>query len=83
MKKNFTQFIYKEKSGAVTKLKLVKKKHNQKFKKHNQLYFGTLVLVSYCYCGDNAKNTDFFQNTGFKESNIQRLKQSQSNDKPL
>ena len=25
-----------------------------KIKKHNQLDFGTLVLVSYCYCGDKA-----------------------------
>ena len=47
--------IYKEKfhlqrkSGTVTKVKLV-----TKIKKHNQLYFGTLVLASYCYCGDNA-----------------------------
>ena len=24
-----------------------------KIKKRNQLYFGTLVLASYCYCGDN------------------------------
>ena len=42
-------FICKEKAVAVTKVKLV-----TKVKKHNQLYFGTLVLVSYCYCGDNA-----------------------------
>ena len=35
MRKIFIQFIYKEKYGTVTKLKLVKKKkHNQKFKKH-------------------------------------------------
>ena len=54
IKKNFIQFICTEKSGAATKLKLVEKKHNEKFKKHNQLYFGTLVLASYCYCGDNA-----------------------------
>ena len=53
--------IYKEKCGIATKVKL------RKFKKHNnQLYFDTLVLESYCYCGDNAKNTDFFQNTGFR-----------------
>ena len=25
-----------------------------KIKKHNQLYFGTLVLASWSYCGDNA-----------------------------
>ena len=54
MKKNFIQFIYKEKSGAVIKLKLVQKKRNEKSKKHNQLYFGTLVLAPYCYYGDNA-----------------------------
>ena len=50
-------FVYKEKSGAFTKLKSFwKKRRNQKFKKHNQLYFGTLVLVLYCYCGDAVKN---------------------------
>ena len=36
IKKIFIQFVYKEgdkeKSGTVTKLELVKKKHNQKFK---------------------------------------------------
>ena len=42
-------FICKEKSGSVTKVKLV-----TKIKKHNQLYFGTLALASYCYCGDKA-----------------------------
>ena len=41
--------ICKEKAGTVTKVKLV-----TKIKKHNQLYFGTLVLALYCYCGDNA-----------------------------
>ena len=46
IKKNF---IFKEKSRTVTKVKLV-----MKIKKHNQLYFGTLVLALYCYCGDNA-----------------------------
>ena len=45
-KKNF---ICKEKSEAVRKLKLV-----MKIKKDNQFYFGTLVLASYCYCGNNA-----------------------------
>ena len=54
MKKNFIQFIYKEESGAVMKLKLVQKKRNEKSKKHNQLYFRTLVLAPYCYYGDNA-----------------------------
>ena len=42
-------FICKEKSGSVTKVKLV-----TKIKKHDQLYFGTLVLASCCYCGDKA-----------------------------
>ena len=45
-KENFIQFIYKEKSDAVAKLKLVQKKRNQKFKKHDRLYFKTLVLAS-------------------------------------
>ena len=54
IKINFIQFIYEEKSGAVTKLKLVQKKSNHKFKKHNELYFGTLVIASYWYYGDNA-----------------------------
>ena len=51
-KEKFIQFIYK-KPGAVTKLKLVQKKRNQKFK-HNQLQFETMLLASCCYCGDNA-----------------------------
>ena len=42
-------FICKEKCGTAAKVKLV-----TKIKKLNQLYFGTLVLASYCYCGDNA-----------------------------
>ena len=42
-------FICKEKSGSVTTVKLV-----TKIKNHDQLYFGTLVLASYCYCGDKA-----------------------------
>ena len=46
IKKNF---VCKEKSGTVAKVKLV-----TKIKKHNQLYFGSLVLASYWYCGDNA-----------------------------
>ena len=58
----------KEKCGTSTKIKL------RKVKKHNQLYFGTLVLASYSYCGDNAYNMDFFQNTGFKESNNMAVK---------
>ena len=42
-------FICKENSGTVTKAKSV-----TKIKKLNQLYFGTSVLASYCYCGDNS-----------------------------
>ena len=42
-------FICKEKSRTVKRVKLV-----TKIKKHKQLYFGTLVLASCCYCGDNA-----------------------------
>ena len=34
IKKIFVQFFYKEKYESVPKLKLIKKKHNQKFKKH-------------------------------------------------
>ena len=45
IKKNF---VYKE-SGTVTKVKLV-----TKIKKHNQLYFGTLLLASYFFCGGNG-----------------------------
>ena len=58
VKKNF---ICKDKSGTNTKVKLCSYENQE-------LYFGTLVLASYCYCQDNARNTDFFQNTGFKES---------------
>ena len=46
IKKNF---IWEETSGTVTKVKLV-----MKIKKDNQFYFGTLVLASYCYYGDNS-----------------------------
>ena len=38
-----------EKSGTITKVKLV-----TKIEKHNQPYFRTLVLASYFYCEDNA-----------------------------
>ena len=34
------------KKNCVTQVELV----YTKIKKHNQLYFGTLVLVSYCCC---------------------------------
>ena len=46
IKKNL---ISKEKSRTATRVKLV-----TKTKKNKQLYFGTLVLASCCYCGDNA-----------------------------
>ena len=46
IKKNF---ISKEKSGTVAKVKLI-----TKIKKKSQLYSGTLVFASYCYCGDNT-----------------------------
>ena len=36
-------FIYKEKSGTVTKIKF------KKFRKRSQLYFGILVFALYCY----------------------------------
>ena len=36
------------------KIKISLEKENEKFKKHNQLYFGTLVLASYCYCEANV-----------------------------
>ena len=42
-------FIRKEESGTVTKVKLV-----TKTKKFNLLYFIFLLLTSYCYCGYNA-----------------------------
>ena len=66
--------ICKEKAGIVTEVKLV-----TKIKKHNQLYFGT--LVSLLYCRYNAWFADFFQNSVFKESNNMALKKSQSNGK--
>ena len=46
IKKNL---ICKEKSGTVARVKLV-----TKVQKNKQLYFGTLVLASSCYFGDNA-----------------------------
>ena len=76
IKKNFIHFIFKEKSGTGTKLELVQKKCNQTFKKHNQLCFGALVLALSRYCGDNAQNTDFYQNTSFKEINNMAVKKT-------
>ena len=49
VKKDFIQFVYKEKSRALTKLRLVSKKRNKKFKKYNQLYFGTLLALYFYY----------------------------------
>ena len=46
VKKNL---IFKEKSGTIAKVKLV-----TKIEKHNQLYSGTLVLLSYCYQGSHS-----------------------------
>ena len=43
------KFICEEKSGTVTKVRIV-----TKIKKLNQLHFGTFVLAIYFYCGDNA-----------------------------
>ena len=63
IKKNF---ICKKKFGTVAKVKV---KLVPKIKKHNQLHFGTLVSRSYCYCGNNSYNTDFFQKIVFKERN--------------
>ena len=52
LKKSFINknLICKEKYATSTKVKFLARK----IKKHNQLYFGALVLISYCYCGDNA-----------------------------
>ena len=38
------------KKNRVTQVELV----YTKIKEHNQLYFGTSVLASYCCCGDKA-----------------------------
>ena len=72
IKKN--NFICKEKSRTVKRVKLV-----TKIKKHKQLYFGTLVLALCCYCGDNAQNTDFFKTLASKKAATWRFKKSQSN----
>ena len=48
-KTNNKKFNCSEKSGTATKVKLA-----SKIMKQNQFYFATLVLVSYCLCGDNA-----------------------------
>ena len=49
-------------------------KGNQlKVSKIKQLYFKTLVI---CYYGDSIENTDFFQNTSFKESNAMAVEKN-------
>ena len=45
-------FICKEKCGTATKVKFVTKIKN--LINLIKLYFRTLVLTSYCYCGDYA-----------------------------
>ena len=62
-------FICKENAGTVTKVKLV-----AKVKKHNQLYFGTLILASYCYCEDNVKLRTFFKTLASKNAATWGLK---------
>ena len=63
-------FVCKEKSGAVKKAKLV-----TKIKKHNQLYFGTVVLASCVIVEITHKaRTSFKARTGFKESSKMALK---------
>ena len=39
IKKKYIQFVYKKFFRDITKLKLGQEKCNQKFRKHNQLYF--------------------------------------------
>ena len=46
IKKIFVQFFYKEKYGSVPKLKLIKKKHNQKFKKHIYLFWNFRISIA-------------------------------------
>ena len=60
VKKNF---ICKEKSGTNTKVKLCSYENQE-------LYFGTLVLASYCYCRDNAKIRTSFKTLASKKAAI-------------
>ena len=83
IKKNFIKFIYKEKPGTVTKLKLVQKKRNQKFKMYNQLYFGTLVLASTGIVEITHNKWTSFKTLAPKKATTWWLKQSQSNNKLL
>ena len=48
--------IYKEKSGTVTKVKLLRWNCLREFKKPNiqQLYFGTFALAPHCTYGDKT-----------------------------
>ena len=73
IKKNF---ICKEKSRTVTRVKLV-----TKIKKNKQLYFGTLVLASFCYCGDTVthKIPTSFKTLTSKKVATWHFKKSQSN----
>ena len=66
------------KKNRVTQVKLV-----TKIKKHNHLYFGTLVLasVSYCCCGDKHKIRTSCNTLASKKAATWRLKQSRGNDK--
>ena len=83
IKKDFIQFIYKEKSGTVTKLTLVQKKRNQKFMKHNQLYFDLWYWHRTFIAGITHKIRTPFKTLASKKITAWRLKQSQSNDKLL
>ena len=83
IKKDFIQFIHKEKYGAAIKSKLVEKKLNQKIKKHNQLYLGTLVLAWNCYCEERIKYGLLSRTLASKNATSRQLTQSQSNDKLL
>ena len=65
--------ICKVKAGTVTKVKLV-----TKIKKHNQLYFGTLVIV---IVEITHKMRTYFKTLASKKATTYCLKQSHSNDK--
>ena len=69
LKKNF---ISKEKYGAV----IVNISYENSEIKKTKFYFGTLVLASYCYCGGNAQNTDFFQTLASKKEATWRFKKT-------
>ena len=65
--------ICKVKAGTVTKVKLV-----TKIKKHNQLYFGTLVIV---IVEITHKMRTYFKTLASKKATTYCLKQPHSNDK--